>query len=69
MIINLITYIFIEFNFSISNLVTYLDFVSSLVSSQCQFDALYYDLTCEFDLVSQPISFVKFVRVVTRVVI
>lgn len=54
-IINLIPYIFIEFDSSISNLVTYLDFISSSVNSQRQFDVLYYDFIFEFDLASQTI--------------
>ena len=55
MIINLIQYIFIEFKSSIINLATYLDFISSLVSSQHQVDAPFSDPICEFDLLSPPI--------------
>jgi len=53
--INLIHYIFIEFKSLITNLGTYLDFISSLVSSQHQVNALYSNPICEFDLVSQPV--------------
>jgi hypothetical protein len=37
-----------------TNLVTYLDFISSLVSSQRQVDSIYFDLSSAFDLVPHP---------------
>jgi hypothetical protein len=37
------------------NLVTYLDFISPLVSSQQQVDSIYFDLSSAFDLVQHPV--------------
>jgi hypothetical protein len=43
---------FIKFRSTTSNLVTYLDYITPLVSSQLQVDAIYFDFSSAFDLVS-----------------
>jgi hypothetical protein len=42
---------FTKSKFTTTNLVTYLNFITPLVSSQRQADAIYFDLTSAFDLV------------------
>jgi hypothetical protein len=42
---------FIKSRYTTSNLVTYLDYITSLVTSQRQGDAIYFDFICAFDLV------------------
>jgi hypothetical protein len=49
---------FLKFK-STTNLVTYLDFIVPLVSSQRQVDSIYFDLSSAFDLVSHPILLYK----------
>jgi hypothetical protein len=46
---------FLKFKSTTTNLVTYLDFISPLFSSQGQVDFIYPDLSSAFDLVSHPI--------------
>jgi hypothetical protein len=45
----------LKFKSTTTNLVTYLDFISPLVSSQCQVDSISFDLSSAFDLVLHPI--------------
>jgi hypothetical protein len=42
-----------------SNLVTYLDYITPLVSSQRQVDAIYFDFSSAFDLVSHTLPLGK----------
>jgi hypothetical protein len=42
---------FTKYKSTITNLVTYLDFITPLVSSRGQVDAIYFDLSSAFDLV------------------
>jgi hypothetical protein len=43
---------FIKSRSTTSNLVTFLDYITPLVSSQSQVDAIYFDFSSAFDLVS-----------------
>jgi hypothetical protein len=48
-------HVVLKFKSTTTNLVTYLDFIFPLVSSQRQVDSIYFDLSSAFDLVSHPI--------------
>jgi hypothetical protein len=47
--------VFLKYKSTTTDLVTYLDFLLPLVSSQRQLDSIHFDLSSAFDLVSHPI--------------
>jgi hypothetical protein len=52
-------YVFFKSKFTTTDLVTYLDFISRLVSSQRQVDFIYFGLSSAFDLALHPILLYK----------
>jgi hypothetical protein len=57
--LNICQHGFIKSKSTVINLVTYLDFVTSLVCSQCQVDAICFDLSSAFDFVPHLCFFIN----------